>query len=269
MVAFGGSVTGPTVVPASHKASMPTPAAVLSGDDDLNAYGEPVLVTPSLGIGDLLVLSSEICHGGGSGDLLAAEFVAGGAAASTEVGGAGPVLGWPDTLDPVVRAVLQMEDSPGAGPPPVLLAKQDRTVLADRAQFADHHPAAYELTATEDVDVEELYFFDLNGYLVVRDAASAALIEAANAAIDACYSMVDRPSTQVSGSTKMAGRGRMDLSGLLQLPPPHCNPFLELVVHPAVVKRLLWMEGAGFKANTGLAICSERGCAGQQLHGNP
>ena len=49
----------------------------------------------------------------------------------------------------------------------------------------------------------------------------------------------------------------MDLGGLLQLPPPFCDPFREMVVHPGVVSRLLWLEGAGFKANTGMCICSE------------
>ena len=82
-------------------------------------------------------------------------------------------------------------------------------------------------------------------------------------------SVAAAPQQQSCGQDKLVGRSRMDLGGLLQLPPPFCDPFREMVVHPGVVSRLLWLEGAGFKANTGMCICSENGCAGQTLHGNP
>ena len=82
-------------------------------------------------------------------------------------------------------------------------------------------------------------------------------------------SVAAAPQQRSCGQDKLVGRSRMDLGGLLQLPPPFCDPFREMVVHPGVVSRLLWLEGAGFKANTGMCICSENGCAGQTLHGNP
>jgi ectoine hydroxylase-related dioxygenase (phytanoyl-CoA dioxygenase family) len=61
----------------------------------------------------------------------------------------------------------------------------------------------------------------------------------------------------------------MDLHSLLALPLPHCLPFREMAAHPAIVQRLNWIQGPGFKLNTlGFSIVSEQGCGGQSLHAN-
>lgn len=50
---------------------------------------------------------------------------------------------------------------------------------------------------------------------------------------------------------------------------PHCLPFREMAALPAIVQRLNWIQGPGFKLNTlGFTIVSEQGCGGQSLHAN-
>ena len=70
-------------------------------------------------------------------------------------------------------------------------------------------------------------------------------------------------------SDKLSGYPRMDVGNLLTLPTPLSNPFREMAAHPAIVQRLNWIQGPGFKLNTlGFTIVSERGCGGQALHAN-
>ena len=70
-------------------------------------------------------------------------------------------------------------------------------------------------------------------------------------------------------SDKLSGYPRMDIHNLLTLPTPLSNPFREMAAHPAIVQRLNWIQGPGFKLNTlGFTIVSERGCGGQALHAN-
>ena len=69
------------------------------------------------------------------------------------------------------------------------------------------------------------------------------------------------------GSKSLAGTGRPTLTGLLELPRPWCEPFRKMLAHPAVVHRLTWMGGKGFRCTGFEAICTPRGGAGHFLHG--
>jgi hypothetical protein len=65
----------------------------------------------------------------------------------------------------------------------------------------------------------------------------------------------------------MAGGGRPGLGGLEGLPEADRAPFLRTLGHPAVVARLNWMMGAGWRGGLGSLILTRRGGGGQILHG--
>jgi hypothetical protein len=220
------------LVPASHHSTVAAPPALLAGEDGLAAHGESVLVRPSLEAGDLLVITSALLHavvGTGAG-LVLAEYVCEQAARTAEVGAEDD---WTDTLSPEVRAVLQLEASPGDGVPVLLTdSETGKTVLAekepeDAEPSLGHHRGIWgglgsihdDSEAAGAVDPAEFFFFDLTGYLVVRGMGSPELIAAANAAVDACAHLVtggdEEAATYAGGSDKLVGRTRMDLVGLL------------------------------------------------------
>jgi hypothetical protein len=292
-----GETGGLVCVPASHKGTIPAPRALLSGQDDFIQHGEPVIVLPPLVAGDVLVMCSSLLRGfrpwdGTPQRLLQAEFLSSMAASagsyaqlpSIESADGSDDASWVGGMTDEVKAVLGIELTPGAGPPPLLVLRggEGETLgvqLEPRyAAFSSerHHPTLYGPMAAAAAMAppcccpREVFFFDLCGYLVVRGLGSPELISRANQAIDACAHLItggdsahDDNAYGTHGSVKLAGRTRMTLDKLLQLPHPHNLVFRELVVHVGVVERLLWMQGAGFTANLGLAICSEGGCAGQ------
>jgi hypothetical protein len=58
------------------------------------------------------------------------------------------------------------------------------------------------------------------------------------------------------------------MHGLLQLPPPHCEPFRKLIAHPAAVMRLNVVCGKRFRLDHGpLLIAGVKGTEGLTLHG--
>lgn len=298
-----GEKGGLVCVPASHKSTVPAPPELLSGLDDFSQHGEPLVVLPALEEGDVLVMCSSLLRGFRPWDarpqrLLQAEFLSSDAASArafarlpTPDDGSSAEASWTEGMTDEVKVVLGLELSPGAGPPPLLVIGENfsggqevpSVVLEPRyAAFNSerHHPSLYLTPASvmpsPSICPREFFFFDLTGYLVVRGLGSPELIARANQAIDACAHLITGGECQhednvygTAGSAKLTGRTRMTLGQLLKLPHPHNLVFREMVAHAGVVQRLLWMQGAGFKANLGLAICSEAGCAGQTLHGNP
>ena len=51
------------------------------------------------------------------------------------------------------------------------------------------------------------------------------------------------------------------------MPQPHCEPFRAMIAHAAVVQRLSWMMGSGFRLGPVRAMCYAPGSAGLFLHG--
>ena len=121
---------------------------------------------------------------------------------------------------------------------------------------------------------EEKYYFDLRGYLVVRQALDAGEVEACNKAIDHFADSIRTRSTDdgglARGSTALtAAAGRQELTGMLGWPAPHREPFRDLLIHPVAVSRLNEMCGRGFRLDHGpLLIKAESGTEGHQLHGS-
>ena len=118
---------------------------------------------------------------------------------------------------------------------------------------------------------EELYFWDISGYLIVRSVLSGQEIEAGNAAIDFCQDEIPKREERwgSKGHKALAGSSWMEMHGLLQLDPPHCDPFRRMLVHPQIISRLNVMMGKGFRLDHGpLIIAAHKGTEGLTLHGS-
>ena len=70
----------------------------------------------------------------------------------------------------------------------------------------------------------------------------------------------------IPGAPTISGTGRPDLKDLFQLPAPHNAPFLKMLAHPAVIQRLNWMIGPGYRVTQNTALCHVKGSSGQMLH---
>ena len=120
------------------------------------------------------------------------------------------------------------------------------------------------------VSEEEKYYFDLRGYLVVRNALTAQEVSECNAAIDHFSDQISAyPGTLARDSSALQGTtSRQQLSGMLGWPPPYREPFRRLLVHPTVVSRLNEFSGPGFRLDHGpLLISATEGTEGHYLHG--
>ena len=69
-------------------------------------------------------------------------------------------------------------------------------------------------------------------------------------------------------SHALRGTGRPTMHDLLQLERPYCDPFRQMLAHPAVVLRLNPMCGSGFRLDHGpLLISGVKGTEGLTMHG--
>jgi ectoine hydroxylase-related dioxygenase (phytanoyl-CoA dioxygenase family) len=121
------------------------------------------------------------------------------------------------------------------------------------------------------MDEKERYFWDLTGYLIVRNVLTPDEIASANDAIDhhAAEIKIDPDNQGAGDSQALRGTGRPALSGLLELETPYCEPFRNMLAHPAVVMRLNVMCGKRFRLDHGpLMIGGVKGTVGLTLHGS-
>ncbi len=120
------------------------------------------------------------------------------------------------------------------------------------------------------MDPRERYFWDLNGYLILRGVLGAAEVDAANEAIDHySHTMeMDEANRGARDSRSLRGTGRQTLHGLLELDKPYCDAFRDMLAHPALVARLNVMCGTGFRLDHGpLLISGVKGTEGLTMHG--
>jgi len=123
------------------------------------------------------------------------------------------------------------------------------------------------------MDAKERYFWDLTGYLVVKNVLTTEELETANAAIDYCADRINQGEDNqgVGDSTFLRGTGSRWMHGtnLLNIDPPYCQPFRQMLAHPAVVSRLNLMCGKGFRLDHGPQFNNAvKGTAGLTLHGS-
>ena len=120
------------------------------------------------------------------------------------------------------------------------------------------------------MDARERYFWDLTGYIVVRNVLNPDQIAAANEAIDLHRDRIRIADDNLGArdSHALRGTGRPTMHDLLQLERPYCDPFRQMLAHPAVVLRLNTMCGSGFRLDHGpLLISGVKGTEGLTMHG--
>ena len=120
------------------------------------------------------------------------------------------------------------------------------------------------------MDARERYFWDLTGYIVVKNVLNSNQVAAANEAIDLHRDRIRIADDNLGArdSQALRGTGRPTMHDLLQLERPYCEPFRRMLVHPAVVLRLSVMCGTGFRLDHGpLLIFGVKGTEGLTMHG--
>jgi len=121
----------------------------------------------------------------------------------------------------------------------------------------------------------ERYFFDLNGFLVVRGVFSAEEMAAANAAVESrSTSIVERTGDLRLGGAAgdpLAGdgvTGREDLGGMLGWEAPDSDVFRRVLAHPRLVPYYHAMMGEGYRMDhLPLLIQQAPGADGFVFHG--
>jgi ectoine hydroxylase-related dioxygenase (phytanoyl-CoA dioxygenase family) len=272
---------GLVLVPASHKRWMEPSVDVLDATDAMG-----MTVEPQLEAGDLLLCAATTLHGvrGQPGRLLVSQAISAGAMPSDGYDPVAPPA-WTSDLTPEQMAVVGPRTTGNGG---TLVSDGTRTRLVE---------AVEQSRSIEDVldgdfapDPKELWFWDVRGYLVVRGVMDEAWLAAAHQAIDATIAAQgDLPpghrsafeevpeaifrenAGQWPAETSARIRGdihRPRIGGLYELPAPHCEPFKRMIAHPAIVRRLNWMLGSGFRESWEPMCCIyPRGTTGGSLHG--
>ena len=277
---------GVVLLPCSHTVNVPVPNCVLSGEDKyLESIG--MCLQPVLRAGDLLLHANTLAHGlrswqyeKGPQRLATCEFVSVYARPSdfssdslTE-GGRVVELPWMSCLSLEERTVLGLADTI-TGPGPPLLSDGKRSWIDQTIQPDDlpYHPGIYDnqLSLPETIDPLEFFYWELTGFLVVKNVMDQRWLAAANAAINANIHRIDYIGAsrgQVRGGPQMRGSGRPGLA-VADLPAKHLPPFQRMLADPALVHRLNWMLGGHFRTEgLGSVIATRRGGGGQELHGN-
>ena len=249
------------LVPASHRSLVAAPEELLNGSDEIGVVYQPVLRA-----GDLILLVESLIHGvlpwtsSPSPTLVAFEYSAEKAARASKP--TEPPADWIDELSPEQRAVMVATDQPDVGP--ILKSDGHSTTLEKKTGV--YHPSMLIPDPECDIDSREFFLWDLCGHLVIRNVMDPDWLELANTAIDDCSDRIRVGGSAAKGSEILAGTGVPSLHELLELPKPHCEPFRKMIADPAVVQRLTWMMGSGFRLRNMRAICSPKGTSGHGLH---
>jgi hypothetical protein len=132
-------------------------------------------------------------------------------------------------------------------------------------------------------DREEVWFWDLRGYLVLHNVMDRAWLAQCNAALDSPFAQANRRPVELSNS--VVGT-YPDYEGCSQTiapapgtrcteervsqtwahPSPFSDGFRRMIDNPLVNARLAWMIDPGFVMTTCYTIVSRNGAAGQPLH---
>ena len=275
---------GPVLVPASHNRLSEPPADFLSGADDIG-----MTEMPRLQAGDLLICAATLLYGisGVPDQLVELEFVS-----STARPREGyPLMDapeWTEGLTAEQKAIVGIRTTGLGG---IVTSDGEQTQVTE---LEENSPSIrFRLDADSQPEPEELWFWDVRGYLVLRGVMDAPWLAAANQAVDAAIELqdslpeghptrIEEVPEQVlrendwtwpeDTSPRLRGdTNRPRIGGLYQLPEPHCDAFRRMIGHPAIVKRLNWLLGYGFRESTEPMCCVyPTGTTGGSLHGqNP
>ncbi|MBT3604680.1 MAG: hypothetical protein HN521_16600 [Candidatus Latescibacteria bacterium] len=259
---------GFVMVPCTHKSNVETPEDILTGADDKDFVWQPELKA-----GDLLIVGLSVVQGmrpwmsENRQRLLSYEYVGRGVMRSAGVGPDAekyPQPEWMTDMTPEQQASLYKPGYRDTTPPPALVTDGE-TVKLDESRKV-FHPSILIKNPNSDIDEKDFYFWDLNGYLVLRGVMDEAWLADANAAIDKYEDRIVVGDELSGGSKSLAGTGRPLLNGLVQLPVPDCDPFRRMLANPRVEHCLNWMGASGGRTGGGTAFCSVKGGSGHSLH---
>lgn len=125
------------------------------------------------------------------------------------------------------------------------------------------------------MDAKERYFWDLTGYLIVRNVLSDGEVAEINGALDYIIDSgvvnVGDDDGGAGSSTFLKGKGNRWAHGtnFLDLPQPYTDSVRNLLTHPDVVHRLRTMCGRGFRLDHGPQFNNaSKGSVGLTLHGS-
>ena len=262
----GAGDGGFALVPCTHKSNVATPRGVATGTGDMGLTYQPALKA-----GDLLIVSLSTLQGmrgEGQQRLLSYEYVGRGVIRSPGTGSEvekEPRPEWHAQLSAVQRASLHKPGYNSTTPPPTIVT-DGKTVTVDESR-AVFHPSFLQPNPDSGIDHEEFYFWDLNGYLVLRGVMDEEWLQAANEAIDRFEDRIEVGGELAHGSKTLAGTGRPTLPALLELPEPYCEPFRRMIAHPVVEHRLNWMGASGGRMDGATGFVAVKGTSGHLLHG--
>lgn len=257
------------VVPSSHKSGLPAPPLPPSS---------PLAERPALAAGDVLLCAASTLHGicpqGGGGELVVINFISRTARpqVAAEQQDAPTLPAWAAELGEAEQTVLAGGDARR-----LLLSDGTTTWLSpdDDADTAQRASSALGFDRRD--AAAERWAFDTHGFLLVEGVMDDAWVDAALAGIEANLDRMvyrgvgdkldgDVTLAEIPGAPTISGTGRPDLKDLFQLPAPHNAPFLKMLAHPAIIQRLNWMIGAGYRVTQNTALCHVKGSSGQMLH---
>jgi len=112
---------------------------------------------------------------------------------------------------------------------------------------------------------DEKYFFDLNGYLILRDVADPELVARCNAVIDHHDNQIKTAEREFEGSYKsLTSPVRQRWSDdIIRWDKPWREGFLDLLVHLRLKPYLSELLGSGYRmAYLPRLVMMDTGCAG-------
>ena len=260
---------------------MEPPQDLLNGGDDLGMTNEPALAA-----GDLLLVAATTLYGvrGRPQRLIESLFISDRmmpSAGFPEI----PAPNWTLELSPEQRTIVGPRTTGRGGS---VFSDGQRAWLTSEAESAGTRQSDHDTQIAPEPN--ELWFWDVRGYLVLRGVMNEAWLAAAHRAIEAtieaqpalpaghpaAFEEVPEALLRINGwewpvGTSPRIRGdinRPRIGGLYHLPKPNCDPFRMMISHPAIVQRLNWILGPGFKEfNEPMCCIYPKGTTGGSLHG--
>ena len=115
----------------------------------------------------------------------------------------------------------------------------------------------------------EKFLFDLQGFLVVKNALTGQEIEKLNEALDANWDKKkDDGNSRPDGATYGPVKRGM-FSGMLTWDQPWCQPFRDLLAHPPTIPHLDTFFGRGWKMDhSPFTLTGGKGTEGLRIHGS-
>ena len=117
---------------------------------------------------------------------------------------------------------------------------------------------------------DEKFFFDLKGFLLLKNVLTPAEVAHCNEAIDRHGALFFETERVLEGESRVLGGMAKQkwMEGMLAWERPWCEPFRELMVQPHLKPYLAELLGSGYRLDHGpLLIAMDKGNGGHLLHG--